>query len=481
MSLKIEGSQNTVISHTLPFEIPDTQVSIEDSYYEFFDPSVNISDSPTKSQRNLRWDISGSSDMTDMANSYFVFRVNLAKDAAGTNYASQGATADLLPPDTDQVSLITNWSQLLVDRLNTYVNGVNLSEGDNYSHKSWAVTVLQQTEGSATEPLFSINTGSTVGLDNSAQPELCLMKLGSAEQEGIVLNKLQGAHDGDLATNTSRRYTNLKYVSANAFTIVIRPKDTLFSQEKFLVPQTKLRLDMLTSVPNFYCIGKAGATNPFLSIQSATAFIKRIKLSQVGEKSLLTTLAQNPAKYVFPRHRYTSQFLGKVQNKQIVSLLPGPRPNRVLVWFTRNDGSDSAVGNIGLNPLCSSNFDGAQTYVQRMYINLAGRQFPRKALEATGYNDTHRAYEMYKQACADNEKPLLSLDQFTYNHTIYCFNTTKTLTNDDDGLLSSGAMTDIQVNVLFNQVPAEDVVLHVVAIEDAVVEISSGGEVTKSY
>ena len=65
---------------------------------------------------------------------------------------------------------------------------------------------------------------------------------------------------------------------------------------------------MLTSVPNFFCMREAGATEPYLSISQARLFLKRIKLTQIAEKSLYQKLAipGNPAKYIFPRMRYTN-------------------------------------------------------------------------------------------------------------------------------------------------------------------------------
>lgn len=493
MSLKIEGSGATEISQVYPFELPDTQKTIEDAYYEFYDPSVNISDAPSSAQRNIRWEISGSQDCTDLKHSYIVLRCNLARNVAGDAYALNGATAQDVVPAASRVSLAPNWSQLMIDRLNLYLNGVNLSEGDHYAYKGWIASILDEEEGWATEPIFAqaygavapganVTDGSPAPRDYRGNGGLSLFKQGGGEQEGAVLDYPGRAEENDFVANPSRRYTHSRYVASGGFTIMIRPRETLWLQDDFLIPQIKLKLEILTSAPNFWCLGDAGsATAPLLSIQSARLFLKRIRLTPSSEKSLLVALSQSPAKYLFPRMRYTNQVLGTAQSKQVVSLLPGPRPNRVIVFFTKTTASNPAVGNLSENPVAFTEFHNATNFVRRIYINVAGRQFPRKELEAVAKNDIHRAYEMYKMTCADKLRPLLSLDQFNSNYTIYCFNTTKTLMNDDEGVLHSGAMTDVQVNVLFDAVPGADVTMHCLSVDDGVVEVSSSGEVSKNY
>ena len=225
------------------------------------------------------------------------------------------------------------------------------------------------------------------------------------------------------------RYNQLKYISQNeGFTIIIKPKDSLFLQDDYLIPQIRLKLEMLTSVPNFFCMGENGATEPYLSITQARLFLKRIKLTQIAEKSLYQKLAipGNPAKYIFPRMRYTNQIIGKVPSKRIVSLLSGTRPNKVIVFFTKQLASEPATGSFDNNATAFTEFDNATNYVKAIYINVAGRQFPTKELDFEAKNDVHRAYEMYKMSCADPKKPALNLDQFSENHRIFCFNTSKT-------------------------------------------------------
>lgn len=456
MSLKIEGSESTEIAQVYPFDLPDTQKTIENAYYEFYDPSVNINDAPSAAQRNLRWEVSGSPDMTDLKNSYILLRVQLSKAAGGAAFAVG-----------DDIGLTPGWSQLLVDRLNMYLNGVNLSEGDHYAFKGWIASVLEEECCWASEPVYG-------------DPAAVAVKQGDGEQEGWVLDYPGLTEENTLANNANRSYATDKY-APGAFTIIVRPREAMFLQDDFLLPQIKLKLEMLTTAPEFWVNSGTAGNAPALSIQSARLFLKRIQLTPSAERTLLTTLTQTPAKYIFPRMRYTNQVVGTAQSRQVVSLLPGPRPNRVIVFFSKTAGADPATGSLVNNPVAFTEFDDGANFVQRLYINVAGRQFPRKELEAVAKNDIHRAYEMYKLGCADHKKPLLPLDQFNNNYTIYVFNTTKSLMNDDDGVLHSGAMTDVQVNFRFSTAPAADVTMHVIAIDDGVVEIDAAGQVTKNY
>lgn len=478
MSLKLEGSGSTEISQVYPFNLPDTQNSIENAMYEFYDTTTSLSDAATAAQRNIRWEVSGSNHMTDLKNSYILMRVKLSK-AGGGNYALSGAN-NAVVPDADQVSLCAGWSQLLIDRFNLYLNGVNLSEGDSYGYKGWIASILEEEEGSATEPIHTIRNETNFNM--TPVQTFSAFKNGSKEDEGWVLDNVGQVEVNGFTANPARRYTHREYVAhPDGFTIIIRPKETMFLQSEFLVPQVKLKLEILTAVPKFWCQGIAAATAPELSISSARLFLKRIQLTPNAERNLLTTLSQTPAKYLFPRMRFTNQVIGTNQSRQVVSLLPGPRPNRVIVFFTKTSASDPAVGNLEQSPVAFSEFHNGANFVSRIYINVAGRQFPAKELEATHKNDIHRAYEMYKLSCSDYRKPLLSLKQFNDNHTIYCFNTTKSLMNDDEGVLHSGAMTDIQVNVLFSAKPAADVSMNVIAIDDGVVELDASGTVSKNY
>ena len=94
MSLKVhEDSGTAMISQVYPFNIPDTQRTIENVYFEFYDPAVNLNSNPSKAQRNLRWEVPGSSDLTDMKSSYFLLRCKFSSDnvAGGANYDKDGA------------------------------------------------------------------------------------------------------------------------------------------------------------------------------------------------------------------------------------------------------------------------------------------------------------------------------------------------------------------------------------------------------
>lgn len=480
MSLKLEGSGSTEISNVYPFSLPDTQNSIENAMYEFYDTTTSLSDAPSTSQRNVRWEVSGSNHMTDLKNSYILLRVKLGKTVqgvAGEPYVRSGANNAVVPA-TDQVALCAGWSQLMIDRFNLYLNGVNLSEGDSYGYKGWIASILEDEEGSATEPITTIsNTGD---FNQTPVQTFSAFKQGSKEDEGWVLDNLQNVEVNSFTTNPARRYSHRQYVAhPDGFTIIIRPKETMFLQREFLIPQVKLKLEILTAVPNFWCQG--GTSAPDLRILSARLFLKRVQLTPNSERNLLTTLSQTPAKYLFPRMRFTNQVIGTTQSRQVVSLLPGPRPNRVIVFFTRTTASDPATGALAHSPVAFSDFDDVNNFVRRIYINVAGRQYPAKELEAEAKNDIHRAYEMYKLSCSEYTKPFLNLRQFNDNHTIFCFNTTKSLMNDDEGVLHSGAMTDVQVQVNFNAVPAANVTMNIIAIDDGVVEIDASGAVSKNY
>ena len=88
-------------------------------------------------------------------------------------------------------------------------------------------------------------------------------------------------------------------------------------------------------------------------------------------------------------------------------------------------------------------------------------------------------------SCSDPKKPVLNLDQFSENHRIFCFNTSKTLTDEGQNVLHSGTRTDIQVDVRFNVATGagggQDTVMHVISVDDGVVEVSGSGEVVKNY
>ena len=81
---------------------------------------------------------------------------------------------------------------------------------------------------------------------------------------------------------------------------------------------------------------------------------------------------------------------------------------------------------------------------------------------------------------------IVNLDQFSENHRIFCFNTSKTLTDEGQNVLHSGTRTDIQVDVRFNVATGagangQDTVMHVIAVDDGIVEVSGSGEVVKNY
>ena len=167
-------------------------------------------------------------------------------------------------------------------------------------------------------------------------------------------------------------------------------------------------------------------------------------------------------------------------------MLSGTRPNKVICFFTKQLASEPATGSFENNPVAFTEFDNGDNYVKAIYINVAGRQFPTKELEFEAKNDVHRAYEMYKMSCSDPKKPVLNLDQFSENHRIFCFNTSKTLTDEGQNVLHSGTRTDIQVDVRFNVATGagangQDTIIHVIAVDDGIVEIGGVGQVAKNY
>ena len=106
MSLKVhEDSGTAMISQVYPFNIPDTQKTIENAYFEFYDPAVNLNSYPSKAQRNLRWEVPGSSDLTDMKSSYFLLRCKFSRAANGADYAANGLTPHNVLPGI-QVSFL---------------------------------------------------------------------------------------------------------------------------------------------------------------------------------------------------------------------------------------------------------------------------------------------------------------------------------------------------------------------------------------
>ena len=88
-----------------------------------------------------------------MKSSYFLLRCKFSRTANGNDYDTNGATAHTELPNNDRVTLNSGWSQLLIDRLNVYLNGVNLSEGDHYAYKGWIASILEEEEGWASKPV----------------------------------------------------------------------------------------------------------------------------------------------------------------------------------------------------------------------------------------------------------------------------------------------------------------------------------------
>ena len=193
-------------------------------------------------------EVPGSSDLTDMKSSYFLLRCKFSRAANGADYAANGLTAHNVLPDIHRVTLNSGWSQLLIDRLNVYLNGVNLSEGDHYAYKGWVASILEEEEGWASEPikvqaygladpLPAVPTangnpavdGDYERFNYSDEKFISVMKQGAGEHEGFVLDYPGKSENNEFIENPTMRYNQKKYIAQNeGFTIIINQRIPFF-------------------------------------------------------------------------------------------------------------------------------------------------------------------------------------------------------------------------------------------------------------
>ena len=114
-------------------------------------------------------------------------------------------------------------------------------------------------------------------IESITEKFISVMKQGAGEHEGFVLDYPGKSENNVFLENPTMRYNQSKYIAQDeGFTIIIKPKDSLFLQDDYLIPQIRLKLEMLTSVPNFFCMGENGATEPYLSITQARLFLNEL-------------------------------------------------------------------------------------------------------------------------------------------------------------------------------------------------------------
>lgn len=410
--------------------------------------------------------------MIDLSSSYIRSTVRVNLDATNT-----GSPRQWYLGGDDQVAVEEGFGDAMWSNVQTYINGVDVSDSTPglYPHAAFARHAI--TKDAAwrapggliryTTPNTDINTDAGAGAvgDLIARVASTATAGWGAKFSGYSLSSHANSN-GQADTNGGKHETaNSTFASANAgladrhiaiafpgnsettpselTDFLTVPQEGIWRQSTLLPSNVDLRV-VLTKSSNAFMLHDSGqaSADSTASINWTVAgagnkcvlFLKRVYPTAVMRAALDAHYLHAPMAYNLMQSRAARYEVGTATSVSATNLLTGVRPDVVLVSFVHKaalagDYNVSPFATIeteaydGTNPTLSGHESG--DFVNSIYVNWGGRQFPQQPITASNISDNGEAYAAYmavaKQGMFGSSTPFLLPDDFKSDRRIFAF------------------------------------------------------------
>ncbi len=242
----------------------------------------------------------------------------------------------------------------------------------------------------------------------------------------------------------------------------------LFFQEKFLLNQMDLRLELHRQDENFALMCFAAGHEQYkLTVEDIRWWVRKVDLSKPISLAIESTLLRNTAKYPVRRVQIkVIQIAGGRRDTPINSVFNGQIPRRLIIGVVDND---SFHGSFAKSPFNFKHFDASSIYVTAgginypsipIQMNFQTNMFAEPYVllyETLGYGDKDRS-------C------WISPKEYKMGHCLYCFDLTQDSADGSHWQLLKEGCTSIHLTFRAN-IPAAGAKLICFSESDSIITI----------
>jgi hypothetical protein len=382
------------------FTVPPTQVVIKRGFWDEIQ-SMN----PVTNEGPYKFRIPPDPNYIQLNKNYVYLQLKLKKTPIVTN-----ATGVAIPTTVAPINLLgkTFFKQILL-----FVNGQQVSDStDKYAYRAFFETEL--------------NYGHDAKFSHL--------------QSGLYYRESGQIDSGD---NESFK-TRAELFKDQKIVELIAPLHLdLFSQDRYLLNYTDIRLDMYRNSNEFLLQCFEDVSYLELEVLQVKLFLRKVEILDSVNLALETTLANYAAKYPIRRVLMTNLHVANpARSTPLHTLFSGQLPRRLV--FACVEG-DAYRGTYKKSPFNFKHFN-----INEVKVVCGGRTFPAFPLRVDFKNNKYihaynQLFEALDQVRADKGN-LISISDFTSSHCIFAFDLTPD--EDDNGhwdLISEGT-TSIEIN-----------------------------------
>ena len=314
------------------FSVPPTQSSVANGSWVSHHPVASLGGGP------IEFVVSGSGeDYMDLANSYIQIQAKIT-NADGSNLADDAAVAP-----------VNLWLHSLFSQVDLSLNEKLISSSANtYPYRAYIETLLSY----GTEAKHSHLTTSLWYKDTPGHQSAIV----GTDNKGLVARK-QRTEQSKTVDMMGRLHLDL------------------FCQERYLINGVDLRLRLVRSPDTFALMCVVGDDfRPKIVIQSATLFMRKVKLNPTVQLAHIKALERSPVKY--PIRRVETKVVSVPKGNMTLNqenLILGQLPKRVVIGCVNNDAFN---GNFTENP-----FLFGHRHINFVALYVDGQQLPAKPLQ----------------------------------------------------------------------------------------------------
>jgi len=403
------------------FSVPPTQTSVESGQWVPYQPITSIS-----SDGPMEFVISARSDeYLDLAHSYLKLRVCIEK-ADGVKLSKESV-----------VSPVNNFMHSIFRQIDLYLNQKMISSSSHlYPYKAYMENLLSYDTPAKNSHLSTVLWEEDVGdFENLTSNSGCVKRRAFCEE-------------------------------SKPFDLLGRLNCEMMSQERLLLNGVEVKLVLVRGRENFFLMGKPEDEGAKLTIQDATLYVRRVKLSPTILLAHSKALSQGTAKYPLTRVEMKSITLSEgIESKTIDNLFLGQTPSRIVFGFVSNKAFN---GDITKNPFNFRHFD-----VNFISINVGSEQFPVRPLEPNFNNGLSlEAYHTLYNGTGlhfKDEGNSISRETYVNGNTLYAFDLTPALCTSFWNPYKTGS---VRIDIKFRKALAEAITCVVYAEFQSILEIT---------
>jgi hypothetical protein len=392
------------------FTVPPTQVAIKRSFW-----SEIHAQNPITNDGPYEFKLSPDLYMLDMSKNYMHFFLKIVKaDNSNLNSTTDDAgntVGDVCYP----INLI---GKTFFRQVKLYLNGKLVSDsGDRYAYRSYIETEL--------------NFG------------------GAAKNSYLQAARYYPDPAGEeMAVSKRERFKMCK--NSAMFEVMASIHSDLFMQNRFLISQMELRLELYRNPDAFCIIDSAKANNYKMLVDGMTFNIKKVEINDSINLAIESMLLKTTVKYPIRRtHISTLHITDNRRSTPLNSLFTGASPRRIVVGLIK---ADSARGTYESNPFLFEPFS-----IQEIKITSGAITIPSTPYKLDFNNNQYlRPFiHMFESLgiAGDNNGNMIGINRFKSGSTFFVFDLGPDAIDDSHWELIREGTTSLEI-IFADKVPA---------------------------